>query len=52
MLSTTGDAFSQLEQVKQRKYLNMVLMLWVMKDTLIMSFARVCDSADACTSVK
>lgn len=48
MLSRSGDAFSQLKQVGQRKYINAVLMLWVMKDMLIMSFAGVCDSADAC----
>lgn len=48
MLSRSGDAFSQLKQVEQRKYINAVLMLWVMKDMLIMSFAGVCDSADAC----
>lgn len=48
MRSRSGDAFSPLKQVEQRKYINAVLMLWVMKDMLIMSFAGVCDSADAC----
>lgn len=52
MLRRTIDAFSQLEQVDQRKYINALLMLWVTKDTRIMSFAGVYDSADACASVK